>query len=70
MDVADACCQEVDAEISDLLALFRIRALALADHAVFLAADRSDLCLERHAVVMCDLNELRCLRYVLLDRIV
>ena len=39
MDITDSCCQEVDSEISDSLALVRISALALTDNAVFLAAD-------------------------------
>ena len=46
MDIADTCCQEINAQISDPLALVRIRALASSDHAVFLSADGAYLSLQ------------------------
>ena len=70
MDVADTCCQEVDSEICNSLALIRISALAFTDDAVFLAADRTNLCLQRHSVLMSDLDKLCRLSYVLVDRVV
>ena len=41
VNVADTGCEHVDAEIRDHLALIRVRDLAAADDAVFLAADRA-----------------------------
>ena len=54
MDVADTCCQHINAEVSDHLALVRICALAHTDNAVFLAADGTNLCLEGHSLLMAD----------------
>ena len=68
MDIADACSEEIYAEISDLCALFRISALAHADNAILFAADSADLCLDGHALLMSLGNELLCLSDVLLDR--
>ena len=70
MDISDTCCQEINTQICDSLALVRIRALASSDHAVFLSADGADLSLKRHIVLMCNLNKLCCLSYILIDRIV
>ena len=39
MDVADACCQEINSQISDHLAFLRICTFAHSDNAVFFAAD-------------------------------
>ena len=52
MDVADACCQEINAQIGDHLALIGICALAHAYNAVFLAADRANLSLDGNALLM------------------
>ena len=68
MDVADAACKEVNAEISDQLALFGIRALALADDAVFFAADAADFRLDGHAFLMRQSYQLFGLLDVLVDR--
>ena len=69
MDVADTCCQHINAEVSDHLALVRICALAHTDHAVFLAADGSNLCLEGHSLFTADTDQFFCLFNVLFDRI-
>ena len=70
VDVADAGCEHVDAEICDHLALFRIRDFAAADDAVFLAADRADFRLNGDALLARNADEFLRLRDVLLDRIV
>ena len=68
VDVADACCQHCDAEISDGLALFGICALAHTYNAVFLAADGADLSFDGHALLIADGNELFGLLDVLIER--
>ena len=70
MDVADACCQEVNAQISDLLALVGICALAHTNYAVFLAANGTNLSLDGNALLVSSLNQLGCLSHVLFDRVV
>lgn len=50
MDVADAAGEEVDTQVSDLLALSRISELAAGGHAVLGAADAADLGLDGHAL--------------------
>ena len=70
MDVADTCCQEIDSQISYHLAFLGIRALAHTDHAVFLAADGTNLCFQRHVVLRADLNQFFRLGNVLFDGIV
>jgi hypothetical protein len=58
MDVADAAGEEVDAEISDLLALLGVCDLALRRDAVLGAADAADLGLDGDALAVGDLHEL------------
>ena len=58
VDVADAAGKEINAQICDQLALIGIRALALGNNAVFLAADAADFCLDGHAVLVSKLNQL------------
>ena len=58
VDVADAAGEEVDAQVSDLLALSRISELAAGGHAVLGAADAADLGLDGHALGVGKLNEL------------
>ena len=70
MDVADACCQEINAQISYHLALLGIRALAHSDHAVLFAADGTNLCLDGKSLLMSSRNQLLGLGNVLFDRIV
>lgn len=50
VDVADAAGEEVDTQVSDLLALSRISELAAGGHAVLGAADAADLGLDGHAL--------------------
>ena len=69
MDIADSGCQEVDTQISDHLALFGICALTHSHNAVFLAADGSNLCLQRHSMLCADLHQLFGLGHVFLDGI-
>ena len=45
MDVADACCQEVNAQVGDSLALIWISALAQTYNTILLAADGTNLSL-------------------------
>ena len=68
VDIADAGCKEVNAEICDLLALLRICTLTLTDDAVLFAADCADLCLNGETELMCNVNELCGLLNVLVDR--
>ena len=70
MDVADACRQEINAQVSYHLALLGIRALAHSDYAVFLAADGSNLSLDGKSLFMGSRNQLLGLLNVLFDRIV
>ena len=70
MDVADTSCKEIDAEISDLLALIRICTLTHTDNAVFLAADCTDLSLNGNALSMAVLDDLGGLLDVLFNTIV
>ena len=70
MDVADACCEHVDAEVSNHFAFLRVCNFAAADNAVFLAADCADLSLNGDALCMSDADELGGLCDVLFDRIV
>ena len=58
VDVADTAGKEVDAQVSDLLALSRISELAAGGHAVLGAADAADLGLDGHALGVGKLNEL------------
>ena len=59
VDVADAAGEEVDAEVSDDLALLRICDLAHAGDAVLGTADAADLSLDGDALLMGKLHELR-----------
>ena len=68
MDIADACSQHGDAEVSDLLALCRICALALAYNAVFFAADSADFCFDGHTLLIADSYEFFCLGNILFER--
>ena len=45
MDVADTCCQEIDTQVCDCLALLRICALTHTYYAVFFAANGANLSL-------------------------
>ena len=67
MDIADTCCKEVNAEVSDHLALLRISALASADNAVLFAADSAYLCLDGETEVMSNVNQLGSLLDILVD---
>ena len=58
MNIADACCQEIYAQISDSLALLRIGALAHSYHAVFLAADGTHFRLNGNTLAVCGGNQL------------
>ena len=58
VDVADTAGEEVDAQVSDLLALSRISELAAGGHAVLGAADAADLGLDGHTLGVGKLNEL------------
>ena len=57
MDVADAAGQEVNAQVSDLLALSRISELTVGGHAVLGAADAANLSLDGKALGMSELDE-------------
>ena len=70
VDVADSCCEHIYAEICNSLALIGICALAHSDNAVFLAADRANLSLDRKTELVSYVNELGCLGNVLLDVVV
>ena len=70
VDIADAGSQEVNAQISDLLALSRISDLAGADHAVLFAADGTNLSLDGQALGVSQLNQLGGLGNVLVDGVV
>ena len=67
MDIADSCCQEVNSKVSDPLALFRIRTLALAHYTVFFSADRAYFGFQGHSLFIDDSNQFFCLLYVLFD---
>ena len=67
VDIADACCQEVDSQISNGLALIWIRTLAKANNAVFLTADGAHLSFQGQSHVMCNLNQFLGLLNVLLN---
>ena len=58
VDVADTAGEEVDAQVSNLLALSRISELAAGGHAVLGAADAADLGLDGHTLGVGKLNEL------------
>ena len=58
MDVADTCSEEINAEVSDHLALIRISALALADNAVLFTADSTYLSFDRKTEVVSNVNKL------------
>ena len=58
MDVADAGRQHGDAEVGDHLAFCGIRALALADNAVFLTADGADFRFQRKAEDVAGVDQL------------
>ena len=68
VDVADACCQHCDAQISDLLALIRICAFARAYNTVFFAADRADFRFQGKALLSANLSQFCGLCQVLFDR--
>ena len=70
MDIADACCEHVHAQICDLLALIRVSALTHTYDTVFLAANGAYLCLNRKAKLMSHSNKFFCLCDILIDRIV
>ena len=67
VDIADACSQEINAQIRDLLALVGIRTLAHAHYAVFLAADGAYL--NGNSLAVCSLYQLRSLFDILVDGI-
>ena len=69
MDIADAGCQEVHAQIGDGLALLGIRALAHAYYTVFLSADGAHLGLDGDALAVSGSYQLRGLGNVLVDGI-
>ena len=58
VNVADACGQEINAQIGDLSALLRVSDLACTHNAVFHAADRTHLGFDAQALVMCQLHQL------------
>ena len=58
VDVADTAGEEVDAQVSNLLALSGVSELAVGGHAVLGAADAADLGLDGHALGVGKLNEL------------
>ena len=66
VDVADACCQEVNAKICDLFAFLRICALAHTYETFFLAADGAYLSLDGDALLVSQLYQLSGLCNVLL----
>ena len=68
VDITDTSCEEVNTEISDLLALSRISALALTDNAVLFTADSAYLSLDRKTEIVSSVYELSCLSNVLVDR--
>ena len=70
VDVADACCKEVDAAVLELYALCRICTLAVCNYAVLFAADCAYLSLDGQTQLVAGLYELFCLSEVLFDRIV
>ena len=70
MNIADACRQEVHAQVGDGLALLRIRALAHTYYTVFLAADGADLGLDGNALAVGCRYQLCGLGHVLLDGVV
>ena len=70
VDVADAGCQEVDAQIGDLCALRRICDLASAHDAVLDAADGTDLSFDAQALGMCQSDQLLGLLHVLFNGVV
>ena len=70
VDVADAGCQEVDAQIGDLCALRRVCDLASAHDAVLDAADGTDLSFDAQALGMCQSDQLLGLLHVLLNGVV
>ena len=67
VDVTDTGCEEVNAEISDHLALVRISTFALTDNTVFFTADSAYLSLDRETKTVSNVNELSCLSNVLVD---
>ena len=69
MDIADACCQHINAQLADTCALIRVCNLAAAQHAVFLAADCAYLSLNRDAFGVSQCNDFLCLFYVLFDAV-
>ena len=69
MDISNSGRQHINAQIRDHLALVGIRALAHSDHAVFLAADGSNLRLQRHSLLPADADQLFRLFHIFLDRI-
>ena len=70
VDVADAGCQEVDAQLGDAGALGGVGDLAGTHDAVLNAADGADLGLDGHAVGMGQGHQLLGLFHVLLDGVV
>ncbi len=58
VNVADAACKEVNAQVSNLCALLRISKLALSGNAVLGAADAADLSLNRNTLCVSCLYDL------------
>ena len=61
VDVTDTGCEKVNAEVSYLLALVGVSALALADNAILFTADSANLSLDRKTEIVSSVYELSCL---------
>ena len=70
VDIADARCEHIDAEISDHLALLGVSNFAAADNAVLFTADGADFSLNGNALRMSESDYLLGLCDVLLNVVV
>ena len=57
VDVADACCQEVNTEVSNCLALCRVSQFAVGSTAVFCSADTAYFAFNGYAFGMSEFND-------------
>ena len=70
MNVADTCCQEINSQICNSLALVGIRTLTCTHNTIFLTADRPNFSLNRQSHRMGNLHQLSGLFHILLNGIV
>ena len=69
MDVTDTCCKEVNAKVSDHLALCRICTFTHTYNTIFFTTDGTNFCFDGDSLCMSSFNQLFGLCNILFDRI-